>query len=391
MKVRVKVRVRRTAPLAFLLVLSGLACGPVVKTDCQLLGRAIRPGARIHCMADFACLRWQNDGLLLSTMDSWRLGDEYLEKICERLREKGYRAENGGVVDVNWLFRDGGRVPVARKSGFWFGKKYNLGRKKQTTWADSGKKKKDEPKFDLVYDQGKPCVEYEPDVWGKEESVPVAPEKVANDRQPLTAFVRQTARAAAPAILAPDLVKNQEDADVWTAQVLATRVADAGLLRQHCPAPGLLLVLWGCAVAANEKQDPLAAFGGRVSGTPAPQKATLSGNPGRLADPAVLATDVHPYVPRGTTRHPRHLVELRGALLDPATGQILWFTAHRADQKVHDDGSGSHSSDTCLFLPGPQATFARGLLAGFPRVRHLGGDKSYSKSLSHFRPRSAPQ
>ena len=56
---------RPLAPLALLLALSGLACGPRVKTDCHLLGRAIRPGARIHCVANFACLRWQQDGDML--------------------------------------------------------------------------------------------------------------------------------------------------------------------------------------------------------------------------------------------------------------------------------------------------------------------------------------
>lgn len=390
---------KKLAELAILSLALFVGCGPRVRTDCQLLGQKIRPGARIRCVADFACLRWQDDGLILSTMDSWRLGDEYLEKICERLREKGYAVANDGVVDVNWMFRDGARVPVVRQSGFWFGKKYDLARKnKEEPWThlkeeERKKRRKDrdddeeEPKIQVVFDSGRRVVEFEPDIWGKDESVPVAPERVPKDKRRLGQFVLRTVRQSAPVILAPEHLKKQEETDIWTQQVLASRVADPNRLQEHCPAPDLLLVLWGCAVAVSEKQDPLAAFGGLIGGQPATPKPTVSGKPGNLADPTVLVTDLHPYVPRSRARSPRHLVEFRGALLDPATGQILWFAAQRADQKLDDDDS----DDECIFLPGPQARFARKLLVGFPRARHLGTDKSYSKSLSSFQPHRVPQ
>jgi hypothetical protein len=378
---------KRLALLALAAVAIG--CGPKVKTDCQLLGRSIGPDSRIRCVANFAVLRWQQDGLVLSTMDSWRLGREYLGEVCERLRRKGYSVENGGVVDVNWMFHDGARVPVVRKSGFWFGRKYDTQKKKDTpSILDEAKRKErrkekdDEPKLNIVFSQGRKAVEYEPEIWGKEETVPIAPHKTSEASQPFQHFVLNAVRRAAPLLLAPRDIKKQEECDAWTATVLGQRVCAPAELARHTSERDLLLLCWGSAVTVSRKQHPLAPFRGILGGQP---EEPWSGTPGSLCGPTVMDRDLEPYVPTEDVDDARNLVELRGVLLDRRTGQILWFTAEQQAQKSESD-----ENVTCIFLSDKQRSFARDLLWAFPAARHLGTEESYGKLLSNFKPHQPP-
>jgi len=106
---------RGVGALALLVLLTGCTHTKLIPGAPDLTQR-LKRGARIACVGDFVVLRPQATGPAVSIADSLCQGREYQSAIAAALKAKGYAPTDAGIADVNWLFQDGSSVRFVEDS-----------------------------------------------------------------------------------------------------------------------------------------------------------------------------------------------------------------------------------------------------------------------------------